>query len=199
MSAAPDSSFPRLVSLACHDLRTPLATVLGFARTLTRLTTDLPEQTVRYLEMMESGAEQLVELLDELALAARIEGDRYDPNLQVADTAALAQAAAEQAQGAVGVSGEGESVTVDVPAVESGLAAFAECALRHGRLERVELAVEGRTVTVRPVSAEVARIALGEELKDFGAAVATRLVGALGGSVAYGGDELVIELPGLAD
>ena len=31
-----DSEFARLVSLACHDLRTPLATVNGFARTLTR-------------------------------------------------------------------------------------------------------------------------------------------------------------------
>ena len=29
--------FPRLVSLACHDLRTPLATVFGFARTLVRM------------------------------------------------------------------------------------------------------------------------------------------------------------------
>ena len=29
-----DSRFPRLVSLACHDLRTPLATIYGFARTL---------------------------------------------------------------------------------------------------------------------------------------------------------------------
>ena len=31
-----DTAFPRLVSLACHDLRTPLATVSGFAKTLAR-------------------------------------------------------------------------------------------------------------------------------------------------------------------
>ena len=159
MSGTQDPSFPRLVSLACHDLRTPLATVLGFARTLTRLTTDLPEQTVRYLTMMENGAEQLVVLLDELSLAARIEGDRYDPNLQSADTLALACAAAEQVDGQVDVSGEGAAVTVDVPAVEAGLAALAECALRHGQREQVELAVDGRTVTVRPVAADVAPIA----------------------------------------
>jgi signal transduction histidine kinase len=29
-------SFTKLVGLACHDLRTPLATVYGFARTITR-------------------------------------------------------------------------------------------------------------------------------------------------------------------
>ena len=31
-----DASFPRLVSLACHDVRTPLATVFGFARMIER-------------------------------------------------------------------------------------------------------------------------------------------------------------------
>ena len=31
-----ETTFPKLVSLACHDLRTPLATVYGFARTIAR-------------------------------------------------------------------------------------------------------------------------------------------------------------------
>src|SRR5262249_60853151 len=35
--AATDSSFPLLVSLAAHDLRTPLATLHGFAQTMIRL------------------------------------------------------------------------------------------------------------------------------------------------------------------
>ena len=32
----PVTEFARLVTLACHDLRTPLATVNGFAKTLVR-------------------------------------------------------------------------------------------------------------------------------------------------------------------
>ena len=32
-----DTSFARLVSLAAHDLRTPLATIHGFAQTLVRM------------------------------------------------------------------------------------------------------------------------------------------------------------------
>ena len=35
-NATEETRFARLVSLACHDLRTPLATVVGFAHTLTR-------------------------------------------------------------------------------------------------------------------------------------------------------------------
>src|SRR6266542_2958494 len=48
--AAADSSFPRLVSLAAHDLRTPLATIHGFAQTLLRMG-DLQEPNDRYMTM----------------------------------------------------------------------------------------------------------------------------------------------------
>src|SRR4051795_1475344 len=70
----PDASFPRLVSLAAHDLRTPLATIHGVAQTLVRMNLGEPKQ--RYLEMIDAAALQLAELLDELGVAARIEGDR---------------------------------------------------------------------------------------------------------------------------
>ena len=66
-----DASFPRLVSLAAHDLRTPLATIHGFAQTLVRMN-DLGEPKQRYLEMIDAAALQLAELLDELGVAARI-------------------------------------------------------------------------------------------------------------------------------
>ncbi|MDQ4029437.1 MAG: hypothetical protein M3168_00170, partial [Actinomycetota bacterium] len=109
---APDSSFSQLVSLACHDLRTPLATVHGFARSLTRLA-DIQPPADRYLEMMALASEQLSELLDELGLAARIEGGRWEPNLQAADTLELARAAAARLDGSVEVAGEGGSVLVE--------------------------------------------------------------------------------------
>src|SRR5213592_2737762 len=104
-----DSSFPQLVSLAAHDLRTPLATIHGFAQTLVRLgVVGQPEQ--RYLEMIDVASRQLAELLDELGLAARIEGGRYEPNLQPADTRELAFGAAEElGPERVIVEGEGAS------------------------------------------------------------------------------------------
>src|SRR5256886_10144476 len=90
-----DASFPRLVSLAAHDLRTPLATIHGFAQTLIRMG-DLGEPKQKYMEMIDMASRQLAELLEELGTAARIEGGRYEPSLQGVDTLELAQAAALQ-------------------------------------------------------------------------------------------------------
>ena len=45
-----DATFARLVSLACHDVRTPLATVHGFVKTLER-TAELQPPADRYLEI----------------------------------------------------------------------------------------------------------------------------------------------------
>src|SRR3954469_8789726 len=91
-----DSDFSRLVSLACHDLRTPIATVFGFARTLSRDET-LDERTARFVGMMEQAATQMTELLDALGAAARIEGDRWEPTLREVDTLELARGDGETA------------------------------------------------------------------------------------------------------
>ena len=58
-----NAEFPRVVSLACHDLRTPLATIYGFARTLTRAG-EVDERALRFLTMIEQASEQMTELLD---------------------------------------------------------------------------------------------------------------------------------------
>ena len=89
---APSESFARFVSLACHDLRTPLATIAGFAHTLER-SEDLGEPAARYIAMMRAAAEQMGELLDELELLARIEAGRYEPALTEVDSLELAHAA----------------------------------------------------------------------------------------------------------
>jgi signal transduction histidine kinase len=193
--AAADSSFPRLVSLAAHDLRTPLATIHGFAQTLVRMG-DLGEPKQRYVEMIDAASRQLAELLDELGTAARIEDGRYEPSLQPTDTLGLAQAAAtELGAERVHVSGEGREVHVDPESTERGISALAQAALRHGGLEDVELHVDGSTLTISPVTASSAPVVLGEELRDLGAAVAVRVVRALGGSVELDGETLTVKLP----
>lgn len=189
-----DPQFARLVMLACHDLRTPLATVHGFAQTLVRME-GFDEATVRYLGMIDSASAQIAELIDELSLGARIEGGRYDPVRASTNTIDLARAAAEElGEERVAVAGEGAEIEVDVDASRRAVASLAQCALRHGGLERVELAVEGEELRLAPITAASAPVVLGEDLRDLGAAIAVRLIRAQGGSVALEGDTLRVRL-----
>jgi len=188
-------SFPRLVSLAAHDLRTPLATVSGFAKTLLR-SDELEEPATRYLGMIEAASAQMVELLDELGVAARIEDGRYEPGLREQDTRALADHAAEElGRDRVHVSGSGANVTVDPAATQRAVTALAQCALRHGGLESVAFVVAGPTLELSPITPASAPVVLGDDIRDLGAAVAGRLIAALGGSVELEGDTLHILLP----
>ncbi len=67
--------------------------------------------------------------------------------------------------------------------------------MRHGGLERLDVGVDGAEIRMSPVTDASAGVLLGEDLRDFGAAVAGRVVSALGGSVAVDGEALVVRLP----
>ena len=189
-----DSDFAKLVSLACHDLRTPLATVHGFATTLAR-GGNLEPPADRYVEMIDAASAQLAELIDELSLASRIESGRYDPTPREADTLELAQAAAARlGEDRVHVTGSGVALETDGQAVERGLAALFQSALRHGGFDSVEVAVDGAEVRLSPVTPASAPVVLGEDLRDLGAAVAVRHVRHLGGSVSVSGETVEIRL-----
>jgi signal transduction histidine kinase len=187
-----ETTFSKLVSLACHDLRTPLATVYGFARTIAR-DEGLDPKLAGYAEMIESASEQLAELVDELSLAARIEGGRYDPKLLEISTDDLASAAAATLGAErVVVSGDGAGVETDADAVRRSVSALVQCALRHGGLEEVAVVADGPTIRVSPITPASAPVVLGEDLRDLGAAVAVTHIRALGGSVAVEGETLTI-------
>ena len=189
-----DSDFARLVLLACHDLRTPLATVHGFAQTLVRMG-ELEEPAARYLEMIDTASGQLADLIDELALGAKIEAGRYEPVRKEVDTLELVRAAATRlGEERVEVSGEGVQAELDADATERAVAALARCALRHGGLEQVRLNARGMSLELSPVTPASAPVVLGEDLRDLGAAVAVRLLRAQGGSVDLDGETLRIRL-----
>ncbi|HZT45697.1 MAG TPA: histidine kinase dimerization/phospho-acceptor domain-containing protein [Gaiellaceae bacterium] len=190
-----ETGFPRLVSLACHDLRTPLATIFGFARTLTR-SEGLSPTFAEYASMIEVASDQLGELIDELSLAARIESGRYDPKLERTPVADLASAAVERlGSERVSVSGSGGEATVDAEAAKRSVSALVQCALRHGGLDEVQVALDGTQIEVSPITPSSAPVVLGEDLRDLGAAVAVMHLERLGGSVAVEGGTLTIRLP----
>src|SRR5215213_10753369 len=111
-----DDRFPRVVSLACHDLRTPLATVYGFARTLSR-GGELDERSARFVGMIEAASEQMTDLLDQLGVLARIESDRYEVGLVEADTRDLATTEDER----VDTVGDGVTIETDAQPVRRAL------------------------------------------------------------------------------
>jgi signal transduction histidine kinase len=192
---ATKESFPRLVSLACHDLRTPLATVHGFARTLERLE-PLGEKSLRYVGLIAEASAEMAEMLDRLAVVARIERGAYEPNLQEVDSLELVRAAVAQAElGQIDVGGKSANVTVDREWIERSVADFAKCALRHGDADRITITVAGSELRLSPISEGAGRVLVGEELRDLGAETARRLFEALGGSVALEGDAFVLLLP----
>lgn len=192
---AEDTGLAKLVSLACHDLRTPLATIFGFARTLTR-SEGLSPTFVEYTQMIEAASDQLGELIDELSLAARISGDRYDPKLEPVSVGELAAAAVERlGDDRVSVSGGGGEVMVDGEAAKRSVSSLIQCALRHGGLEQVNVELDGAELRVTPITKSSAPVVLGQDLRDLGAAVAVLHIERLGGSVTVDGETLTIRLP----
>ena len=179
------ADFARLVSLACHDLRTPLATVQGFAKTLQRAEQLEPEKQERYLGLIDAASDELVELLDLLSLAARLEGGRYEPVVREADSVELAPD---------GATGTGATVCLEPDDARRALAAVARAAARHGGVE-VATVVDGPVVTIAPVSESAAPIVLGDEQRDLGAAVGVLVLRALGADVAVEGERLRVRLP----
>jgi signal transduction histidine kinase len=184
-----DERFPQLVSLACHDLRTPLATVYGFARTLSR-GDDLDERSARFVGMIEAAAEQMTDLLDQLGLLARLEGGRYDAAFVEADTLELATSEDERVE----TRGEGAGIETDAPAMKRALEAFAVAAARHGAAASVTWTVHGRDLALAPIAAEAGPVVALEDARDLGSYVAGRLIAHLGGSVELDGETLRVRL-----
>jgi len=188
-------TFAQLVSLACHDLRTPLATASGFAHTLQRLDALEPPGD-RYVQMIGMASAQMGDLLDLLGAAARVEAGRFEAQVVTADSRELADGAAAMLEpDRASVEGTGVEVRVDPKWVQVAIAAVAECVRRHGALDSVTLSVDGAEVSIGPVGEGVAEIAFGRELKDFGSAVATKLLETSGVALEEDGDRLVARLP----
>jgi signal transduction histidine kinase len=129
------SDLAAVVRAAVHDLRTPLATVYGFARTLDRLGGLDPRQQ-RFLDLVVDGADEMRRQLDDLALCARAADGSLLPRPQPVDLRNLvADAAARASEQA----SDGRHVEAFVP--ERPVAASTDAELTTGALTRLALAV----------------------------------------------------------
>ncbi len=79
-----------------HDLRAPLTGLLGFVETLRRLTGQVtPEQQREFLEIMARQAGQLVAIVEDLLLSARIDADAVARRRELIPVGELITGAAE--------------------------------------------------------------------------------------------------------
>jgi hypothetical protein len=185
--------FPARVSSACHDLRTPLASAFGFARTLERLGA-LEGEQARYLSLVVESTAELGRLIDCLALVARVEGDRLVLDARPVESRelvaeAVALAPADRVEGV----GEGRAIDVDRLRAASALAWLSEAVVRLVPGEgtaRLEARPDG-SFAVGPVSDVMGdRLAVGEgDLRALAALVVAR---AHRGSICREDDRLVV-------
>ncbi len=188
-----DRQYAELVSVACHDILTPLATVYGFARTLERA--ELEPPTDRYVDMIGAASAQIDELVDQLRLATRIQLGLYQPVLVETDSLELARAAAERLEeGRVQVTGEGAPVLVDPDPAARALAQLARATARFGGHDTVTVDVRGPELTISPLSRPAVPVVLGVELRELAAPAAAMLVRALEGTLEARDETLVIRL-----
>jgi signal transduction histidine kinase len=189
-----DRQYAELVSVACHDILTPLATVYGFARTLERA--DLEPPSDRYVDMIGAASSQIDELVDQLRLATRIQLGLYQPALVETDSLELARSAADRLEdGRVEVTGEGAAVLVDREPTARALAQLARAAARFGGHDAVTVDVRGPELVLAPLSRPAEPVVLGEELRELPAPAAAMLVRALGGTLEARDETLWIRLP----
>jgi signal transduction histidine kinase len=187
--------FPEVISRACHDLRTPLASAYGFARTLERL--DAVEgDNARYLTVVVEAAEELGRLIDCLALLARAEDGRLVLDPGEVGSSELADAALELVPGdRVSQQGAGARIEVDRDRAVSGLAWLVEAAV-HAVPGDEPLLLDVRadgSFAVGPLPAVTADRFV-EGAGDLRALAALAVARAHGGTLAREDDRVLLQL-----
>jgi signal transduction histidine kinase len=187
--------FPEVISRACHDLRTPLASAYGFARTLERLGA-VEGDDARYLAVVVEAAEELGRLIDCLALLARAEDGRLVLDASEVGSSELAEAALGLVPGArVTQQGAGAPIEADRDRAVSGLGWLVEAAV-HAVPGDDPLVLEARadgSFAVGPLSTVTADRFV-EGAGDLRALAALAVARAHGGTLAREDDRVVLRL-----
>ena len=89
------------VANASHELRTPLTSLSGFLETIMGPARDDPEATQRFLEIMQTQAQRMRRLIDDLLSLSRIELNEHVRPAAKADLAGIARDVVDAAQPAL--------------------------------------------------------------------------------------------------
>ena len=127
------------VANVSHELKTPLTVILGFAETLAAGDVP-PEQGIRFVEAIQSNAQRMQQIVDDLLDLSRIESGGWVPNPVTVDLRAVtSEVAAGRLRAAlekgvrltVEICAGAESAFADPTAIRQVYANLAENAIRH--------------------------------------------------------------------
>ena len=199
--SAPD--LPALLSALAHDLRTPLATIYGFGRTLERQV-PMDARGERFVTLILEAAADLERQLDQVSTVGRVLSGRYPIDLRPTGAPELVAATLEalpprpDARAVRAGAGDPDRAELLTDAAVAGRAVglLADAALRLdvGTAEATVSPAAGG-LRLAPFAADVRAIVL-EGGRDLALATAHVLLGALGGSLeADGPDGVLVRLP----
>ncbi len=87
------------VATASHELRTPMTSISGAARTLLRHGEQLPPQRHRdFLEMIVGESDRLARIVDQILVASRIEAGKIDVSFERCDATGIARSVVDSAK-----------------------------------------------------------------------------------------------------
>ena len=103
------------VANASHELRTPLTSLAGFIETIRGPARDDPEAQGRFLEIMQTQADRMRRLVDDLLSLSRIELNEHVPPTGKADLAAIAHDVVDAVQPQLARAGVRVPIVVEGP------------------------------------------------------------------------------------
>lgn len=143
----------RFVASVAHEIRTPLTSVLGFARTLVDESNDLPEEDLAELRgLVAFHAEEMSHLIEDLLVSGRSDVSEVRVHVEPIDLGGLARSVVEGTPGLdleVGTPGGRVTALGDPIRVRQIIRNLVTNALRYGGDDvRVEVRGEGGTPVV---------------------------------------------------
>ncbi|MCW2972649.1 MAG: uncharacterized protein JWN72_922 [Thermoleophilia bacterium] len=184
---------------ACHELRSPLAVVYGFARMLETGAEQDPT-TAKYVAQIVRGAERLDALLDDLGKLGRIASGRLNPQLESVELRAIVNGIAEKSEneGRLRVdAGSDVHVKADPAWLAEALQAIVDgLVFEEGIDIQVSWRHEQHEVHLQLVpNSSFPMVDVEPEKSGLGIALARVRVIAMGGSFDGTGDRITLTLP----